>query len=97
MSARPYVTETAHESFELAACPGARSICLKPFAKGCIQRFVLSLSYQAGLFDQMLISTESDILHTNLVYTISVYLQASTKTPFRHCYPAAKNLLRCVF
>ena len=69
MSACSYMLQPFHERIHL---PGVPSLCgklQKPFPESRVQRSALTSRHNARLFDQVLIRTESDVLHTELVYT----------------------------
>src|SRR5216684_1647894 len=73
-SVRADMAETPHQRIDSGASSRLCRILLQPLAEGRIQSLVLRPRHQTGLLDQALVRTQSYILHTVTVYTISVYL-----------------------
>jgi hypothetical protein len=67
-----HMLQPSHKRVVFLNAAGARGELRKPFAKGGIEGFMLGFSDKAGLFNQVLVSAEGDVLHTNAVYTVFV-------------------------
>lgn len=72
------MAETAQQSIYGCAASCLRRVLLQPFPKGCIQSLVLRPSYQPGLLDQVFVSAQGNVFHTQKVYTIFVYIYTLT-------------------
>src|ERR1039458_1135582 len=70
-----HVSQTAHQRIHGGATTRLRCVLLQPLAEGRVQRRVPRLRNQPRLLNQALFRTESDVLHTAVVYTISVRFQ----------------------
>src|ERR1700757_3237674 len=71
------VLKPLHQRVILCPTSRLRRKLFEPFAKGDIQGFVTGASYRPGLFDQVLIRAERNVLHTSSVYTTLVYKRSS--------------------
>jgi len=56
--------QARHKSIEIARGTGAGHIVIEPLPKGDIQCGVARAGHESSLFDEVLVGTESDILHT---------------------------------
>jgi hypothetical protein len=63
------IAKSVHESVE--CCPSASTTCilLEPLSKSRIQSLALGLGHQSSLLDQRFVGTQSNVLHTKIVYT----------------------------
>jgi len=58
-----------HEGIHLLPTTVLCSELQQPFAKGRVQRAPLGAGYLPGLLDEVFIGTQSNVLHTDTVYT----------------------------
>jgi hypothetical protein len=72
MSSRSDVLEPLHQGIEFARAPRLSRELLQPLPKCFIQSPALRLGDLPGLLDKPLVRAQSDIFHTNMVYTITV-------------------------
>ncbi len=69
-----YMLQSLHQSVELLRAAASCCKLFQPFAEHSIERLMLRFGQQARLLNQLLICTEGNVLHTKVVYTITVYL-----------------------
>jgi hypothetical protein len=77
------IAQASHKSIVRGATASPGRILLQPLPKRSIQSLAFRLGYKASLFDQGFIRTERDVLHTDKVYTISVYTASYSWRPER--------------
>ena len=69
---RLYMLQALHQSVELVRAAALCGELLQSFAEHRIERLMLGFGQQARLFNQLLICTQGNVLHTDSVYTIFV-------------------------
>ena len=69
------MAEPPHQGFHLLAIAGLSGELQQPFAKSRVQCPPLGAGHLPGLLNEIVIGTESNILHTESVYTRIVYLK----------------------
>ena len=66
------MAKTAHQCIDRRTASRLRRILFQPFPKSRIEGLVLRSSHQPCLLDEVFIGTQSNVFHTNTVYTIIV-------------------------
>lgn len=64
--------QVAHQGTIFLCAAGLADEFLKPFSKRSVECFALRPRHQACLLDQVVIRAESNVFHTEKVYTIFV-------------------------
>src|SRR5258707_3276846 len=79
-SSGSHMSQAAHKRAHSRPASRLRRILLQPLAEGRIQGLMPRPRYEACLLNQALISTQSYIFHTVIVYTILAFLAFSSET-----------------
>src|SRR5271157_4758618 len=66
------MTKASHECVHLLPIAGLSGKLQQPFPEGCVEGPALRAGHQPCLLNQVLIGTESNVLHTVSVYTRTV-------------------------
>jgi len=61
--------EAFHQGVVFLGAAALGGELLKPFAEHGVEGFVLGLSQETGLVDELFVGAEGDVFHTYLVYT----------------------------
>src|SRR5260370_41984691 len=91
---RLYMLQSLHQSVELLRAAASCCELFQPFAEHSIERLMLRFGQKTRLLNQLLICTEGNVLHTKVVYTITVYLASVS---FRRIWsPSVPPLIQSV-
>src|SRR5271155_2505608 len=71
-ASRAYMPQPPHQCIHGSSASRLRCVLLQPLTEGRIQGCMPRLGYQSRLFDQGFLRAESNVLHTEIVYTILV-------------------------
>jgi hypothetical protein len=93
MAAGVDVPQSLHQRLVALHVTGGCRELRQPLAKGGIQRAALGARDQASSLDQIFVSAEGDISHTEIVYTNFVCI-GRFKVVLRICVPAKFSLLQ---